>query len=494
MDTAKISPENRGSNPEPLFSIRFGDIWRGVVKFWWVCLILGILFAGILFYHSYVRFTPVYQCEASFTVNTREHMDLTGGVSSTAYYYNRVTADMLSTTFPNILQSDILQELICRELGTAAMPGTITASALAGTNLFTLTAKAADAQVSYDLLMAVIENYPSVAEYVIGDTELNMLSPPQVPAEPINQYAYRAQIAKGFMAGLLVGCAWILLYATQRSTIRSRKDIRQLLRQNCVGILPYVVFKKHKKEINRTVFFENQFIGSGFLESLRGLRSSVLHGLQENEKIIMITSTAPGEGKTTVTVNLAASIAAMHKNVLLIDADLRNPSVKARLEDSVEGGFIPVTEAEVYIPKHAVLEKLPGRSLSLITFEGDKKLWSTLNHNWLQKWLNQFRNQFDYIIIDTPPCGIITDPAILADVADVILYVVDQDAVRVSRIKNAIESISGKKARFMGCILNGAASDIGGYGENYGYSRYFHKYGRYGGHYGYGKYSSDQNA
>ena len=480
MYEEKTVSGNRDDSAEAAaVQIRFSDIWRGVVKFWWLCLLLAVIGAGIMFYKSYIRFTPVYQCEATFTVSTKAYLDTTGGTSSTATYYNRVNADMLSTTFPSILQSSILQEIICAELETSYMPGTISASALTGTNLFTLTAKASDAQMAYDLLMAVMDNYPKVAEYIIGNTVLNMLSEPQVPSEPINRYTYRSQVAKGALAGLVLGAVWILLYAYSRDTIRTKKDVQRQLRQSCIGVIPYVTFKKHKRKINTSIMWDNPFIGDGFLESMRSCRNTLLHQMNESEKLIMVTSTAPGEGKTTITVNLAASIAAMGKKVLLIDADLRNSSVLNCLEANAVKAE-PKTDAAFYIPKHAQIYDVEQYKFSVIAFQEEKNLWSTLNHGWFQKWMNQFRNHFDYVIIDTPPCGLLTD-------------VVNQEIVRTGRIQQAIENIQGKHARLIGCILNGAASGVGGYGANYGYARYYSRYSRYGNHYyGYGQKESGQ--
>jgi len=96
------------------------------------------------------------------------------------------------------------------------------------------------------------------------------------------------------------------------------------------------------------------------------------------------------------------------------------------------------------------------------------------------------RPLFDYIIIDTPPCGLLTDASIVAEVADTVLYVIDQDGVRTPRIRAAMDTVLGKNARFMGCILNNAASGLIGYGSNYGYG-YGYRYGKYG---KYGKYGA----
>ena len=96
--------------------IYLGDLWRGFLKYWWLCAAMAILLGGIMFYRNYIRFTPVYMSSATFTVRTQT-AGAGSGLSTYSFYYDQATAAQLSSTFPYILQSNLLQEIVSSDLG-----------------------------------------------------------------------------------------------------------------------------------------------------------------------------------------------------------------------------------------------------------------------------------------------------------------------------------------------------------------------------------------
>lgn len=463
---------------DSLIEFRMEDIWQGFLKYWWVCIILMLLGAGVMFFRSYVRFTPSYECSATFTVQTQQVGAAGDSITSYAFTYNRSAATQLASTFPSIIKSNILQDIIRNDLELSYVPATLTASSVSGTNMFTITAKGKDPDLTYQTLLAAIRNYPAVAEYVIGNTNLYMLSEPIRPDEPVNKMAYRRQTALGGIVGLGLGFAWIAVYALCRSTIRTRNDIRRKLNQHSLGVLPQVTFKKHKQEIDRSVLLTNPLLGDGYMESFRAIRNALVN---ENNKhrIIMLTSTAPGEGKSTTSVNLAISLSRMHLRVLLVDADLRNPSVNEMVGLPLDG-TIPDNQPYGFTT-------LPNSTVTIMNFNtGAHKLWQFMRVDYLKNLFESLRSQYDYIIVDTAPCGLTSEPSIIAQSVDAAILIIRHDAVRSSRILNCIDALLQTKVKLLGCILNGVASGITGYGySKYGYGHYGYGYSHYG--YGYSK-------
>lgn len=485
MDDKRIANEANEAASSVEIKVLLSDLWRGIIKFGWIALVLAVVFGGVQFYRSYVRFTPEYTVNATFTVQTENKvLSGRGGVTAYSFYYDRDTADQLATVFPFVVGNSVLKMQVCDELGVPAMPATVTAKCVTGTNMVTLTAQGNDPEMTYKALMSVIKNYSSVADYIIGRTKLLMISEPVVPTSPSNRMAWQKSVITAAAIGLMLGVAWIMIYAILRKTIRTKEDIRNILNQHCIGILPQVIFKKYRRQINTDIILTNPLIGSGFMESLRLLRTSVQNSLNDGEKTVIITSTAPNEGKSIVATNLAAIFAKSEKKVLVIDCDLRNSGIAIALKNE-ELKTVRTDKESKYSISH--VESL---DFDLLTFDSSPALLQrVIRTSGINDMLNRLKEEYDLILIDTPPCGVISDASIIACAADAILYVIRQDAVMQNTIRSGINMLLETDARFLGCILNGAAGGLGGYGGYYKYGGY-HKYYRYGygkSGYGYGQ-------
>ena len=129
----------RESEQETLEQIDLFDLLqaflRGFKKIWWMIPVLVCLFGGLLYARTALRYQPMYKSQASFTVSTASS---TGSGYSYSFYYNTSTAEQMATTFPYILESDLLTDLVKNDLGVTYINGSISASAVADSNLFTL--------------------------------------------------------------------------------------------------------------------------------------------------------------------------------------------------------------------------------------------------------------------------------------------------------------------------------------------------------------------
>lgn len=458
--------------------VLFGDLWRGFVKFWWVAVLLAILLGSIQFYRSYIRYTPVYRITATFTVHT-ENSVLNGdnGIGAYSFYYDRGTADQLAEVFPVVVSSSIVRQKVCADLGISSIPVNISASCITGSNLVTLTADGSDAQLTYDVLLSVMENYTAVADYIIGRTRIVTISEPELPEAPYNSAAWRTSVAKGVLLGLFAGFAWIVLYAILRKTVRTKEDIRSKLNQNCLGVLPQVIFKHYRRKINTDILITNPLIGNDFLESIRLLRSTVQSCTDEHGKVIMVTSTAPGEGKSVVGLNLAAMFAKNGSRVLIIDCDMRSSGVSSMT------GSLEHTELESCAEYS--IARCENLQFDILSFsQNNIKPRKILQQRYIRPLIDSYRDKYEFIFIDTPPCGIISDAISIAKAADGVIYVVRQDTVLQNSIRTGLGSLISADANILGCVLNGAAGGFGGYGSDYSY-RGYHKYYRRPGYYGY---------
>ena len=481
MNQTETKMNNREKPDSNEVKIYLSDLWNGVKKLWWVCLLISVVLGASMFIKAYSSYVPVYTSSVTLTVTTQKSSSV-NSISVYSFYYDASTAAQLETTFPIILRSNLLQDAICEDMGIDYVPASLNATAVSGTNMFTMTATGRDPQMTYDVLLSAIEKFPSVAKYAVGNIRLELISSPQVPEAPSNSSDYMDKAVTGALIGLIIGVIIILAYMVMRRTIKTKDDIKKELNVELLGSVPEVHFKKRTKQVDESVLFTNNKTGTSFKESLRVLRNLFANALKKNEKVVMVTSTAPGEGKTTVSTNLALALADYGKKVLIVDADLRHPSVLGLLGESEENvEFFAVT------PQYKIgeLEKFDISFMSIIKQNKDKLF---LDVEELKEIFNTVRDDYDYIIVDTPPCGLVSDSSYVAQAVDAIIYVVLQDTVKISKIRDGIESLLSTDAKVLGCILNGVKSGLSGYGYGYGYGRYGYGYGKYGYGYGYGGY------
>lgn len=445
----------------------------------WLVVLLSIV-TGVVVYvfvdHSY---SPLYSSSAVFSV--KASFVSTTDITSNSAYLDKNAALTLSRTFPYIVASENTQMLLCAELGVSSLPGTVTARSTADAGLFTMTATSANAQSAYDLLLATIHLYPQAASSILGDTQIDIINLPLKPSTtPIVPNTALSTAAKYAIIVFFLGLLGIFLLSLTRKTVHSAEDLRKLVNLKCFGYIPLVKLKKHSNQSNLSITITNPRVGSQFNESIRTLRVKILKALKaKNAHVLMVTSTIPDEGKTTVATNLALSLASEGKRVILIDGDLRKQSLKSGIgiSQSSDGLVEILSDAS----KNFRLLTVPDSTLLLLsgdmTTEQPQPLLDTPR---MQQVLDLLREKLDYIIIDTPPAGILSDAATIAKYCDATLYVVRQDLANSAQILSSIESLFSIGTDIIGCVMNRTLAGTTSYGygkkyNSYGYNNYGYK-------------------
>lgn len=496
-ETDKTKKSNKSSE---ILKLNFEDVLIGLRKLGWISVVLALIFGIVAYTYKQATYVPRYTSEATFSINTQNNTSSIGGVSVYSFYYDSATATQLAKTFPYILSSNLLRDAICEDLGVDIPGATLSADNVSGTNMFTITSTSTDPQRAYDVLVSAMDNYPSIAKYAVGNIKFEIITAPVVPVEPMNTTAHVSFVIKAMLIGVVIGLAIIVIYVYGRNTMRNKEDIKKTLGTEALGSIPHISFKKYSKEIDKAILWTNQNVDKAFYESVRVLRNVFKNSLKEGEKVIIGTSTAPSEGKTTVVTNLALSLCEQGKKVLLVDGDLRHPSVAPLLGVDIEKLDYEIVREKYKI---AYLKEFNIYFMVFNTSYGSR--FKYLNSTYIKSVFDEVRDDFDLILVDTPPCGLVSDALFFAQAADAAYYVILQDAVRVSKIQSGFSNLLSTDIRILGCILNGAQASHAGhgygyryYGYGYGYktyhnynygSKYYGKYGSYGKYGGYG-YSS----
>ena len=449
--------------------------------FWLALLIIAICTAGA-YGRSLLSYTPVYEAYTSFVVKSN--------TSFSSQYYDRAAAEQLGKTFPYILTSGVLRDVVEKDLGVSYIPSTIQASVMENTNLFTITVRDSSAQRAYDVLQSVITNYPKVAEYIIGSTSLKVIDESGVPVRPCNEADTAAAALSGMLAGCVISCCILLVYGLRRKTIRFGEDLKKITSAKFLGNVPVARLKKRNKKKKQLCMIDNPKIPGDFREAIRLVRSRVEKQVtaQEEPPVLLVTSAISGEGKSTMACNLALALAQTGMRIALIDGDMRHPSVAGTM-----GIKEPAAGIEQYLRGERKLESVLLRyeETSLYVIPGISQVnrpVSLIRSVRMKDMIRELKESFDYIIIDTPPCSLISDTAAFAGLADGVIFVVRQDYSSNTQVQRGLESVIDADIPVIGCLLNGMERGTIGYGySTYGYGKY--GYGRYGyGKYGYGKY------
>lgn len=293
------------------------------------------------------------------------------------------------------------------------------------------------------------------------------------PISPIKPDKRRIVIIAFLLSGLL-GVALAILGDLLDNTLKSPDDVLERLKAPLLGALPDIKLKKGH---------DGPYLGyledtrSGFAEAVRSIRTGlVLLGLEKPHKITVVTSTNPGEGKSTVAINLAAALAQMER-VLLIDADLRRPSVAAAF--ALPGGTLGLSNVlaqsdrlEDCVHKtEAGFDVLPAG----IPPANPQEMLSTLNFKNLVKLLSE---QYDRIIIDSAPVNAVSDSLIVATLADSLVYVVKADATPQKLVLKNVNLIKYSNLPLTGVVLNRLdTKKQDSYGKG-GYDNSYYGYGR----------------
>ncbi len=455
--------------------------FRELKKLWIPAIIVTAAFAVLFALRAKMNYTPMYQSRAMFTVSSGYSSD---DILSYSYYYDNEAAKQLAAAFPYMLGTDVMNELVKNELGVSYINGSIRAEAVADTNLFILTVTSSDPQDAYDILEAVIASYPRVALYMVDYSQVIMKSEPTVPTAPYNSFSWKGSAVKGGMLGLGLSCLAALVLAMMRKTIFSAADLKASAN---VPILASVARTSAKKRRSGKgiISLTHAGVDPDFVEAMRGLRIKLLRAMTEpGAQVILVTSTLPGEGKTTISANLALSLASSGLRTVLIDTDLRKQDTKAAVGVNDTRPGLPEYMTDSNIKVASMLASVPGSSLEVICSTAAKRR-PPMNAHKLEQLIERLRPDYDYIVLDTPPCGIISDAKFICRCADAIVYVVRHDYASRNQIVDSMQELADQKAKLTGCVLNDTPAVS--HSKRYGYGQY--GYGKYGyGKTGYKKY------
>ncbi len=315
------------------------------------------------------------------------------------------------------------------------------------------------------IMLAATANNVKIIDDAIADV---------IPVSPRRSIIYLAALVLGIAIPVVV----IFLIDLTKFKIEGRADVEKLTSVPVVGDIP-LTDEKNAKDGSIAVF-ENQ--NNLMSETFRNIRTNIQFMLQNDKKVILVTSTVSGEGKSFTSANLAISLSLLGKKVVIVGLDIRKPGLNKVFNlSSKEKGITqylanPEMDLMSLVQSSDVnknLYILPGGTVPPNPTE-------LLARDGLDKAIEILKKNFDYVILDTAPIGMVTDTLLIGRVADLSAYVCRADYTHKAEYTLINELFHEQKLPNLCTIINGVDLKKRKYGYYYGY-------GKYGKHYGYGK-------
>ena len=325
------------------------------------------------------------------------------------------------------------------------------------------------------IVLAAIANNAKIIDEAQADS---------TPISPKRMLIYLAALAFGI--GIPVGV--IYLIGLTKFKIEGRADVEKLTSLPVVGDIPLA-----DEKTGAIAVFENQ--NNLMSETFRNVRTNLQFMLENGKNVILVTSTVSGEGKSFISANLAISLSLLGKKVVIVGLDIRKPGLNKvfnlpKKEYGITQFLTNSTVNLMDLVHHSDINKnlyiLPGGTVPPNPTE-------LLARDGLEKAVEILRKNFDYVILDTAPVGMVTDTLLIGRVADLSVYVCRADYTRKTEFTLINELAENNKLPNLCIAINGLDLQKKKYGYYYGYGKYGKYYG-YGKHYGYGEYKIKDKA
>lgn len=307
-----------------------------------------------------------------------------------------------------------------------------------------------------------------------GQTEQpwQVISEIEVPEQPVSP-ALPKDLIPGALAGIVIGIGAAFLFEALDNTFHSPEELQDTIDLPLLGVIPM------SKNLGEGITTKNssgrsnsRYSISGTTEAFRSLYTN-LSFLSPDQPIrsVVVTSSTPLEGKSTIADNLARTAAAMGRRVLLVDADLRKPKVHVRMDVPNVWGLSNLISTDMSMDD--VIQKSPHKENLYILTAGQIPPDPTalMASQKMKSLVQTFQNSFDLVIFDTPPSLGIVDAKVLGAYTDGMLMVVGLSQTKRSAIKSTVDGIRLSPAKLLGIVGNGVKSR-----SRSGYSHYYQNY------------------
>ncbi len=409
-----------------------------------ILLALWIGFSAARMYCHYFQ-TKTYTSEMTVALNYNE---FTSTASSSSIKSTIILADSVT----NLLRDATIYDIISEKTGTK-ISSHINAQQIANTNFIHFKATAHDPVTSYTDLLTVLNNQDEITSQTFSGITFNLVENPHIvmaPADTAGDLALQLEYAA--LAGLLA-IFIIVVISYFRDTVKNESDIENMTDLETFG----VVYEEKVPRKKDDVFLLSAYNTTSYMFNHNLKKMAVkLESLKRTDHIssILITSVFESEGKTTISSNLACALAAEGNRVAVVDVDFKCPSIYKRFKvttDTDEHDLARFIRGELSFEDVIQYDRESGVYI-FCNSKGYKNSFENMRMDVFKQFIAKLENEYDFVILDSSPCGLVADSEMISEIVSTVLLVVAQDYTEVDAINEAVESIGEEK--ILGCVFN----------------------------------------
>lgn len=474
---------------------------QAVVRKGWLVAVVAVLSAVIAFLGTFYFITPQYQSSAMFYVN---NSSLSVGDASFSLSTGDITASKsLVDTYIVILKTrETLNDVIDYagiDRNYSEVMGMIKAESVGGTQIFRIIVTSPDPVEAEKIADSIAYILPKRISTIVEGTSAKIVDSAVLPSGPSSP-SYSRNTVLGFALGLILVVAVLILRELFNVTIRTEEDIARISSYPILASIPdmdapskggyyaYDPKKAGKKWGGANRAGDHVLVGGGISfaasEAYKLLRTKLQYSFADENacRVIGISSAMSGEGKSLSSINLAYSLSQLDKRVLLIDCDMRRPSLAVKLPIDKRIGLSGYLSGLNFLEE--IIQKcgLKGSEQAfdiIASGQNPPNPIELLSSARMAKLLNNLRKVYDYVILDLPPVGEVSDALAVANQTDGILLVVRCNYCERPTLSEAVHQFAFVESKVLGFVCNCAAQTDGSYAKSY----YKRSYGRYAGKY-----------
>lgn len=376
--------------------------------------------------------------------------------------YNSFTSTATSTTIKSTIDlsekvADLLRDTIVFDIISEKSGTNITSSVYAqqmpNTNFIRVTSTAYNPQTSYSDLLTVLNNQEEITREAFSGITFSVVGNPHLVVEHFDSTSdLILQLEYSVLAGLLA-ILIIIVISYFRDTVKNESDIENMVDSEIFG----VIYEEKIPKRNKDKYLLSAYSTTSYLFNHSFKKMAVkLESLKRTSNIssILITSVFESEGKTTVSTNLACALAAEGNRVAVVDVDFKCPSVYKRFKSASETNEHDIAR---YIKCELSFEDVVQYDSESNVYiycnsKGYKNSFENIRMDIFKQFISKLEDEYDFVILDSSPCGLVADSEMISEIASTVLLVVAQDYTEIAAINEAVENIG--EERILGCVFN----------------------------------------